>query len=33
VDLEGAPGDPLLFEIDYLDGRRHLPLIRVHRAA
>jgi hypothetical protein len=33
VGLEGAPGDPLLFEIDGLDGRRHLPLIRVRRAA
>ena len=33
VGLEGAPGDPLLFEIDCLDGRRHLPLIRVRHAA
>ena len=31
--LEGDPGDPIIFEIDCLDGRRHLPLIRVRRAA
>ncbi len=33
VGLEGAPGDPIIFEIDCLDGRRHLPVIRVRRAA
>jgi hypothetical protein len=33
VGVDGDPGDPLLFEIDCLDGRRHLPLLRVRRAA
>ena len=33
VGIEGAPGDPIIVEIDCLDGRRHLPLIRVRRAA
>ena len=33
VGLQGAPGDPILFEIDCLDGRRHLPLIRIRRVA
>ena len=33
VGIEGDPGDPIIFEIDCLDGRRHLPLIRVRRAA
>jgi hypothetical protein len=33
VGVDGDPGDPLIFEIDCLDGRRHLPLIRVRRAA
>ncbi len=33
VDIEGAPGDPILLEIDYLEGRRHLPILRARRAA
>ena len=33
VDTVGRPGDPLIFEIDCLNGRRHLPIIRAQRAA
>ena len=33
VDIEGEPGDPIVLEIDCLEGRRHLPIIRNHRAA
>ena len=33
VDVNGAPGDPIVLEIDSLEGRRHLPLIRARRAA
>ncbi len=33
VDIEGEPGDPILLEIDYLEGRRHLPILRARRAA
>jgi transposase InsO family protein len=33
VSVDGDPGDPIIFEIDCLDGRRHLPVIRVRRAA
>ncbi len=33
VGVDGNPGDPIIFEIDCLDGRRHLPLFRVRRAA
>jgi transposase InsO family protein len=33
VDIEGQPGDPIIFEIDCLKGRRHLPTIRAQRAA
>ena len=33
VSVDGDPGDPIIFEIDCLAGRRHLPLIRVRRAA
>ena len=33
VAIDGEPGDPIVFEIDCLDGRRHLPIIRARRAA
>ena len=33
VDVEGEPGDPIVLEIDCLEGRRHLPIIRARRAA
>ena len=33
VDVEGEPGDPIVLEIDCLEGRRHLPIIRTRRAA
>jgi Integrase core domain len=33
VDIEGEPGDPIVLEIDCLEGRRHLPIIRTRRAA
>jgi hypothetical protein len=33
VDIDGAPGDPMIFEIDCLEGRRHLPIIHVRHAA
>jgi hypothetical protein len=33
VDMVGQPGDPIIFEIDCLNGRRHLPIIRAQRAA
>ena len=33
VDIEGEPGDPILLEIDYLEGRRHLPILRARHAA
>jgi putative transposase len=33
VDIEGEPGDPVVLEIDCLEGRRHLPVIRTQRAA
>jgi len=33
VDVEGKPGDPLVFQMDCLEGRRHLPIIRTRRAA
>ena len=33
VGMDGDPGDPIVFEIDCLEGRRHLPVIRVRRAA
>ncbi len=33
VDIEGEPGDPIVLEIDCLEGRRHLPVISTHRAA
>ena len=29
----GEPGDPIIFEIDCLEDRRHLPIIRAERAA
>ncbi len=33
VAIEGNPGDAIVLEIDCLENRRHLPVIRVHRAA
>ena len=33
VDIDGKPGDPVIIEIDCLEGRRHLPIIRAQRAA
>ena len=33
VEIDGEPGDPIVLEIDCLDGRRHLPIIRARRAA
>jgi transposase InsO family protein len=33
VDIEGEPGDPVVLEIDCLEGRRHLPVIRTRLAA
>ncbi len=33
VDVDGKPGDPVIIEIDCLEGRRHLPIIRARRAA
>ena len=33
VDVEGEPGDPVILEIDCLEGRRHLPILRARRAA
>jgi transposase InsO family protein len=33
VDIEGDPGDPIVLEIDCLEGRHHLPIIRARRAA
>jgi hypothetical protein len=33
VGIDGEPGDPVIFEIDGYEGRRHLPVIRAQRAA
>jgi hypothetical protein len=33
ANIDGAPGDPVIIEIDCLEGRRHLPVIHVRRAA
>ena len=33
VAVEGDPGDPIVLEIDCLEGRRHLPIIRARRVA
>ena len=33
VDVEGEPDDPIVLEIDCLEDRRHLPIIRTRRAA
>ena len=33
VDIDGEPGDPIVLEIDCLEGRRYLPVIRARRAA
>ncbi len=32
VDVHGEPGDPIVLEIDCLEGRRHLPVISTRRA-
>jgi len=33
VGIEGEPGDSIIFEIDCLEGRRHLPILRARHAA
>jgi hypothetical protein len=33
VGMEGEPGDAVILEIDCHNGRRHLPIIRMRRAA
>ena len=33
VDIQGDPGDPIVLEIDCLENRPHLPIIRARRAA
>ena len=33
VEIDGQPGDPILVEIDCLEERTHLPVIRARRAA
>ena len=33
VDIQGDPGDPILLEIDCLENRLHLPIIRARHAA
>jgi hypothetical protein len=33
VGINGDPGDPVIFEIDCLEGRRHPPVICIRRAA
>ncbi|NQU21831.1 MAG: transposase [Candidatus Nealsonbacteria bacterium] len=33
ADVEGEPGDSIVFEIDCLEGRRHLPIIGARHAA
>ena len=33
VGIMGSPGDPIVLEIDCLEGRRHLPIVRVRQAA
>ena len=33
VEVDGEPGDPIVVEIDFLEGRRHLPILRAKRAA
>jgi len=33
VDIDGDVGDPVITEIDYHKGRRHLPIVRTRRAA
>ena len=33
VEVAGEPGDPIVLEIDCLEGRRHLPIIRTRLAA
>ncbi len=33
VEVDGDPGDAIILELDCLQGRRHLPIIRSRRAA
>ncbi len=33
VEVDGDPGDAIVLELDCLEGRRHLPIIRSRRAA
>ncbi len=33
VDIEGESGDPIVLEIDCLEGRCHLPIIRTRQSA
>ena len=33
VNIDGEPGDPIVLEIDCLEDRRHLPIIRTRLAA
>jgi hypothetical protein len=33
AEVAGEPGDPIVLEIDCLEGRRHLPIIRTRLAA
>ena len=32
VEIEGEPGDAIVLEIDFLAGRRHLPIISARAA-
>ena len=33
VDVDGQPGDPIHIGIDFLEGRRHLPILNARRVA
>ncbi len=33
VDIAGEPGDPIVLEIDCLEGRKHLPILSARHAA
>ncbi|MHB0960884.1 MAG: integrase core domain-containing protein [Pirellulaceae bacterium] len=33
VGVDGDPGDPIILEIDCLDGRRYLPVLHLRGAA
>jgi hypothetical protein len=33
VNVKGEPGDPIILEIDCLENRPHLPIIRARHAA